>query len=167
MNNATATFYMDHEYTVAVVETTDALTIQEAYKTIDGGDKLTQTNIAVAFYNWGTKRFFAQALARKAVNLSGSPHEISAAYGMKAMVLSNQFRLENNLNELMWSTELHNIAFDHSLTMAMGVVPFGHDGMEQRLERAVQLIPGTGSLAENVAMNSVKPIDAGVELAVQ
>ena len=55
--------------------------------------------------------------------------------------MTNKFRKstseghEGNKSALRWSKELHDIALIHSKNMANGIVPFGHDGFNERMRQ--------------------------------
>ena len=54
--------------------------------------------------------------------------EISEKWGQKAHLVTNQARVErsgNGLEELVWSKQLHTIAYQRCDEVAKGVIPFG------------------------------------------
>ena len=70
--------------------------------------------------------------------------------GYVAGNLTNSFRQENGLGPLTWNDLVYDQAYQHSKDMALGVVPFGHDGFDQRINNLHIRICGA---AENVAQN--------------
>eukprot|EP00743_Colponemidia_sp_Colp-15_P011498 GILK01012847.1.p1 GENE.GILK01012847.1~~GILK01012847.1.p1 ORF type:complete len:559 (-),score=114.46 GILK01012847.1:108-1784(-) len=82
--------------------------------------------------------------------------------GLKALELTNKFRASQGRPPLIWNQALCQIGIEHSRRMAEGVVPFGHDGFNQRV--ASFPFP-VRSAAENVAMN--QGLGAVAEVAVQ
>mmetsp|Transcript_16954 Transcript_16954/g.28708 ORF Transcript_16954/g.28708 Transcript_16954/m.28708 type:complete len:114 (+) Transcript_16954:908-1249(+) len=51
---------------------------------------------------------------------------------------------------LAWNKHLHDIALEHSVNMANGVVPFSHQGFKDRMKKVPFYIR---SFSENVAYN--------------
>jgi uncharacterized protein YkwD len=63
----------------------------------------------------------------------------------------NKYRLDHHLSRLKWNASMTRQARIHSQDMAKGIVPFSHQGFEER----VQAIPiPYSSAAENVAFNT-------------
>ena len=55
----------------------------------------------------------------------------SEQWGVRALDLTNKFRKsDSNLPALAWNQQLHDIAMTHSIDMATGKVPFGHEGFQ-------------------------------------
>ena len=52
--------------------------------------------------------------------------------GYRCMILSNEFRMKHKLGKCGWNEGLWEIAMTHSKNMADGVVPFGHEGFDNR-----------------------------------
>lgn len=73
--------------------------------------------------------------------------------------LVNAERIQAGLEPLAWNDSIAAEAEQHSLDMASGAVPFGHDGFPDRFGRITQIIPASAG-AENVAYS------ADAELAV-
>ncbi|EAR92960.2 cysteine-rich secretory family protein (macronuclear) [Tetrahymena thermophila SB210] len=69
-------------------------------------------------------------------------------FGKQALEYTNQFRRQNNLPDLIWNNQLTFIGMKHSQNMAEGLVPFGHDGFNDRVR---QITFSYRSVAENVA----------------
>lgn len=65
----------------------------------------------------------------------------------------NQYRAKKGLPKLVMNQALCDEATQHSLNMAKHVVPFGHDGFQQRIKRLQAMIPMSSTGAENVAYN--------------
>ena len=63
--------------------------------------------------------------------------------------MTNEFRAEQGLKELIWDKKMYKLANKHSKNMAKGIVQFSHDGFS---ERVAKMKPYT-SAAENVAYN--------------
>ena len=80
----------------------------------------------------------------------------SERWGIRALDLTNQFRAstteghEGNKPALAWNKQLHDIALEHSINMADGKVPFGHDGFNDRMRKVPFYVR---SFSENVAYN--------------
>lgn len=72
---------------------------------------------------------------------------------------TNKFRKSQSLPGLVMRTELNKIAEKHSLDMASGRVPFGHQGFDDRDAEAKKIIPGIHSFAENVASGILSPVE--------
>lgn len=67
------------------------------------------------------------------------------------MELTNEFRARNNMRPLEWNQELCDLAMPHSKNMALGLVPVGHDGFQDRCNQ-IRFI--RWSACENVASNT-------------
>lgn len=67
--------------------------------------------------------------------------------------LINQNRVANFLHPLAWSDVIAQEARLHSLNMANKIVPFGHQGVQDRFLRLIQAIPTLTKFGENVAYN--------------
>jgi uncharacterized protein YkwD len=65
----------------------------------------------------------------------------------------NQYRLTQNLSPLEWNETIADYCRSHSLDMAAGTVPFGHQGFEGRVAGIGQTL-SYESAAENVAYNN-------------
>jgi uncharacterized protein YkwD len=76
----------------------------------------------------------------------------------------NQYRQARNLPPLKLDATISEEARVHSEDMAKGLVPFGHQGFEQRVKAIAKSIPYRGA-AENVAFNQgySKPGEQAVE----
>ena len=55
--------------------------------------------------------------------------------GKKCLYLTNDFRAKNNLPLLKWDDSIWRIAYTHSKNMGDKVVPFGHNGFNQRIKQ--------------------------------
>jgi len=67
--------------------------------------------------------------------------------------LINQHRATNLLPLLRWASTPAHLARKHSLDMAKGLVPFGHQGVENRYAELIRKIPSLTRFGENVAYN--------------
>ncbi|HEV8050942.1 MAG TPA: CAP domain-containing protein [Parachlamydiaceae bacterium] len=67
--------------------------------------------------------------------------------------LINRHRIANLLKPLKWSSPPAHLAREHSLNMANGAVPFGHQGAELRFDELRNKITSLTSFGENVAYN--------------
>lgn len=80
----------------------------------------------------------------------------SERWGLRCLELTNQFRASTNEGHagnkpaLAWSQPLHDIAYEHSVNMAEGRVPFGHAGFDDRARKVPFYYR---SFSENVAYN--------------
>ncbi|MBN1938160.1 MAG: CAP domain-containing protein [Candidatus Aminicenantes bacterium] len=72
---------------------------------------------------------------------------------LRVFDLVNAERLESGLEPLTWNDVIAAEAKQHSLDMAEGRVPFGHDGFSDRFARITQVIPASAG-AENIAYAS-------------
>jgi len=64
----------------------------------------------------------------------------------------NQYRASRGLPPLSLDARISEQARVHSQNMAIGTVPFSHDGFTQRVQTIARVIPYSGA-AENVAYN--------------
>lgn len=64
----------------------------------------------------------------------------------------NAYRTSRGLHPLVLDPELTWLAEEHSRRMAVGQVPFGHDGFEQRAQ-TIRRIHSRARVGENVAWN--------------
>lgn len=64
---------------------------------------------------------------------------------------TNKFRSSKNKSDLIMRDDLNKIAEKHSIDMAKGRVPFGHNGFDDRQAKAKKQIPTMSMFAENVA----------------
>ena len=76
--------------------------------------------------------------------------EDETGFGKECLKLTNEFRAQQNKPPLKWNDELYAIGRKHSINMAKGKVPFGHQGFNARASECT--IPKK-SFAENVAYN--------------
>lgn len=67
--------------------------------------------------------------------------------------LINQNRVANFLKPLAWSDVIAKEARSHSTNMANYIVPFGHQGVQDRFLRLMEAIPTLTKFGENVAYN--------------
>lgn len=68
------------------------------------------------------------------------------------MELINNHRISIGLQALVHDEELADIAIIHSVNMATGVTPFGHDGFSSRCAEGRLMLGGGNLCGENVAM---------------
>ena len=76
----------------------------------------------------------------------------SASLEQQTYARINEYRVSRGLAALAWNETVAAQARRHCQDMASGGVPFGHDGLDDRLAVIGQTIPW-GSAAENVALN--------------
>ena len=55
--------------------------------------------------------------------------------GKDCLKLTNEFRSKNNLPPLEWDDSIWAIAYTHSKNMGEGIVPFGHKGFNERVNK--------------------------------
>lgn len=67
--------------------------------------------------------------------------------------LINKARATQALKALRWASTPAHLARKHSLNMAKGLVPFGHEGVNERFAEIMRKIPSTTNMGENVAFN--------------
>ncbi len=71
----------------------------------------------------------------------------------EVITLVNEHREIEELNALYIHDALVELAREHSMDMALGVLPLGHDGFEERTEEALDCFEhSTYAIAENVGM---------------
>lgn len=76
---------------------------------------------------------------------------VDAGMAKDVLRLVNEHRREMGLPALQLNTTLSNIARKHSLNMAKGKEPFGHEGFEERIADAWMQLHIRGAAAENIA----------------
>jgi len=75
----------------------------------------------------------------------------------------NQYRISQGLAALSWNETVADFCRTHSLDMASGAVPFGHEGFSERIDGIAQTV-AYSSAAENVAYNNyADPASAAVD----
>ena len=77
-------------------------------------------------------------------------------------------RYKEGLEPLSWSTELHDIAFEHSQNIADGTIQYGLDGSKGVEERQVDAIAEFDNnpeaiYGENIGRNNWVDVSEGVE----
>ena len=68
-------------------------------------------------------------------NINDKNFECKDEIGKECLKLTNDFRAKNNLPPLEWDDSIWAIALTHSKNMAEGVVPFGHKGFNERVNK--------------------------------
>jgi uncharacterized protein YkwD len=68
----------------------------------------------------------------------------------------NKHRANLNLNLLTFNSTIQSFSHQHSNKIAQGIVPFGHNGFEERASQLIKLLQGT-AISENVAMGQCSP----------
>ncbi len=76
-----------------------------------------------------------------------------AAIARHELALVNAYRVSVGLSALMWNDVVATQAQNHSVDMANGTVPPGHDGFSDRMAAIRPQIVGYGGGGENVAWN--------------
>lgn len=86
--------------------------------------------------------------------LGHGDREVSLSlYEREVMSLVNDHREHEDLEDLHVHDVLVEIARNHSMEMALGVLPLGHDGFDERTEEALDYFEhSTYEIAENVGM---------------
>jgi uncharacterized protein YkwD len=76
------------------------------------------------------------------------------------LIYTNAFRANKGLAPLQLKGSISDLARDHSIDMARKRTSFGHSGFNDRFRKLRKEIPGSFSMAENVAYgsNSAKQI---------
>ncbi len=102
-------------------------------------------------------RLIAPVLLASTVYAQAAPVSIAASNDLQALEQSvyqqiNQYRRSRGLPVLVWDERISQQARQHSQSMANGSVPFGHNGLEERL-RAIASQVSYNNAAENVAFN--------------
>ena len=87
---------------------------------------------------------------RKQVGAAATGASDQVRWGIRAVQLTNEFRAKHNLSPLMWNQNLCDVGMEHSKNMADGVVPFSHQGFDQRSNKVNFY---KTRFAENVAYN--------------
>lgn len=88
--------------------------------------------------------------------------QITPAFEKNILKETNQFRKSKGLPALISRDELNSIAQNHSSDMAGKKIAFGHEGFNERFQKARKSIKGIGSFAENVAYGA-KTAKEGVQ----
>ena len=78
----------------------------------------------------------------------------------------NIYRASKGLPAVVWNDSLHSVAFPHSLDMADGDVPYGHEGIENRYDLIRRRLTGAYTYAENVAVNTLESLSSATDDAV-
>eukprot|EP01029_Cantina_marsupialis_P005409 TRINITY_DN15856_c0_g4_i1.p1 TRINITY_DN15856_c0_g4~~TRINITY_DN15856_c0_g4_i1.p1 ORF type:complete len:389 (-),score=85.10 TRINITY_DN15856_c0_g4_i1:248-1414(-) len=86
---------------------------------------------------------------RARASLGGLSYD-SDVIGKKALQLTNEYRKSKGLPPCLWDGGIAIISEKHSVDMAEGKVPFGHQGFNARVDKFPFV---TRTAAENVAMN--------------
>lgn len=81
----------------------------------------------------------------------------SSSFTDEFMDLVNAHRAHLGLRALIQSEDLSEIAQKHSVDMASGEVPFGHDGFSSRCSQAKRAMGNSNACAENVAWGQKTP----------
>jgi uncharacterized protein YkwD len=85
--------------------------------------------------------------------ISGQP--INPSFSKNIVKETNQFRRSKGLHVLISRNDLNVIAQKHSTDMARGKVAFGHDGFNERSQKAKKALSGKmKGFAENVAVGA-------------
>ena len=74
--------------------------------------------------------------------------------GREMLSLTNQFRAKHRLPALHWNQGMVAPALEHSKNMGDGLVPFSHQGFNERVSKFPFAHQGAG---ENVAMSQGHP----------
>jgi len=83
--------------------------------------------------------------------LFDSEDELSAAYlEGRVFQIINDHRLSTGRNALVWNDAMADEERAHSQAMAIGQIPVGHQGFEERIARINEIIPWS-VISENVA----------------
>lgn len=84
---------------------------------------------------------------------------VASEYDDEIFDLINEYRMENNLDTLIFDENIWIYAHEHSTNMSTGTTDFGHDGFNERASALYGIIGGNRA-AENVAYNhSTNPQD--------
>jgi uncharacterized protein YkwD len=78
-------------------------------------------------------------------------------FEQRVFTVVNVYRAANLLPALTWSPVAAQLARNHSINMANGVVPFGHQDVEERFLILRSAIPSLTRFGENVAYNQGSP----------
>jgi uncharacterized protein YkwD len=95
---------------------------------------------------------FAACAATPAPQPAPSPAADFADLEREVARLVNEHRIVRRLARLTYDTAVARVARAHSIDMAAGRVPLGHDGFDRRAD-AVERIERFDEIAENVALN--------------
>lgn len=82
--------------------------------------------------------------------ISGAP-----SFEADVLALVNKYRKTKGLGPLQMHVAITEESRIHSYNMANNVVPFSHDGFNNRSKNLASKIPGLRSVAENVAFGQV------------
>ncbi|CAG7857100.1 hypothetical protein MCAMS1_01821 [biofilm metagenome] len=87
---------------------------------------------------------------KKALTVKAAP--TTAALEKSVLQKINAYRVARKLPSLPLNTTISNVARTHSLNMASGKIPFGHQGFQARVQTLAKTFTFRAA-AENVAMN--------------
>lgn len=77
------------------------------------------------------------------------------AYSQKTILDDiNIYRVEHGLSQLKMNAIISEEAIKHSRDMAENIMPFGHDGIQERMSRLFKKFKLSHAIAENVAYTS-------------
>jgi uncharacterized protein YkwD len=93
----------------------------------------------------------------KATAQSSDPY---MAMENEVLQLVNQHRTDMGLQPLQMDTLITTAALQHSVDMANGTVPFGHDGFDERTGGIMSKIKPSNAAAENVALGDTSAAEA-------
>jgi uncharacterized protein YkwD len=96
----------------------------------------------------------AQSFAQK--KKKGAKTETTTSEHTIIMNEVNRYRASLGLPSLVMNETISNSAYEHSLKMAQGSVPFGHAGFDKRMKALMSQIAASGA-AENVAFSPKGP----------
>jgi uncharacterized protein YkwD len=83
-------------------------------------------------------------------SLIGNSSDLLKKLGLECLKLTNEYRKKYSLKVLAWNDGIYEIGFQHSKEMALGKVPFSHQGFNERVNQFPMI---TNFAAENLAMN--------------
>lgn len=97
--------------------------------------------------------FYLLSLQADEVNVKASSATSQPLIESEVFHLINQHRVANLLKPLRWASTPAHLARKHSLNMAKGLVPFGHQGSNLRYDELRRKIPSSTRFGENAAYN--------------
>jgi uncharacterized protein YkwD len=107
----------------------------------------------MVFVAWMSSVCPADAQAQKKSKKQEKAQEAAVAQEKNTVLnLINKYRSSLGKQPLVMNEIIGNEAYDHSLRMSQGKVPFGHAGFDDRIGKLLKQLAATGG-AENVAFS--------------
>lgn len=109
---------------------------------------ILQPYLGAAMIDLTPKGVVVLGTSKKTIPTQGQPGIEKSVFKMV-----NQLRAKHQLPPLTSSSFMGSLAREHSIDMASGLIPFGHDGVSQRFNAILKKYPNSTSFGENVAFD--------------